>query len=100
MTRNQQGDMKDDKLVVAILGTGRMAAIHLEALARMRDDGLEVDGRRVSVVPVVYGRNPAKVAELAGRYGVTRTSSEMNELLDAADVDVVDNCLVNALHYE
>jgi predicted dehydrogenase len=88
-----------DKLMVAVLGTGRMAGIHLEALARLRDGGWTVEGRPVRVEPVVYGRDPAKVAELAKRSGVERISTELNELLDAPEVDVVDNCLVNALHY-
>lgn len=90
----------DLHLTVAVLGTGRMAAIHLEALARLRDDGWTVDGRPIGIEPALYGRDPAKVSDLAGRFGVTRTSTHLNELLDAPDVDVVDNCLVNALHRE
>jgi predicted dehydrogenase len=88
-----------DKLTVTVLGTGRMAGIHLEALARLRDEGLRVGDATVRIEPVLYGRDPGKVAELAGRFGVTRTSTDLNETLDAPDVDVVDNCLVNALHH-
>ena len=88
-----------DSLSVAVLGTGRMAAIHLAALADLRDRGLHIDGRRVRVEPAVYGRDPAKVQALAGRYGVRRTSTRLEELLEAPDVQVVDNCLVNAEHF-
>ena len=84
---------------VAVLGTGRMAAIHLAALAALRERGLHVDGRTVAVEPAVYGRDPAKVRDLAGQYGVKRTSSRLEELIDAPDIDVVDNCMVNSEHF-
>jgi predicted dehydrogenase len=86
-------------LTVAVLGTGRMAGIHLAALAELRDRGLQVDGRTVRVQPAVYGRDPGKVRAAAERFGIQRTSTRLEELIDAPDVDVVDNCLVNAEHY-
>ena len=70
-----------DKLTVALLGTGRMGQIHLAALARLRDAGLRVGERRVAVEPALYGRDPRKVAELAGSLGLTRTSTDLNELV-------------------
>lgn len=88
-----------DSLTVAVLGTGRMASIHLAALAGLRERGLSVDGRTVRVEPAVYGRDPAKVRGAAARYGLRRTTTRLEELIDAADVDVIDNCLVNAEHY-
>jgi predicted dehydrogenase len=88
-----------DALTVAVLGTGRMAGIHLAALADLRDRGLRIDGRSVRVEPAVYGRDPAKVRAVAEQYGVRRTSTRLEELIEAPDVDVVDNCLVNAEHY-
>lgn len=54
----------------------------------------------MAVEPALYGRNPEKVRELAQRYRVERTSTELYELVEAADIDVVDNCLVNALHFD
>src|SRR4029077_18207798 len=78
---------------------GRMASIHLAALAELRDRGLSVDGKAVHVEPAVYGRDPAKVRAVAEQYGLRRTSTSLNELIDASDVDVIDNCLVNAEHY-
>jgi predicted dehydrogenase len=86
-------------LTVAVLGTGRMAAIHLAALAELRDRGLSVDGETVSVEPAVCGRDPSKVTTVAEQFGIRRTSTRLEELIDAPDVDVVDNCLVNAEHY-
>ena len=92
-----------DRLVVAVLGTGRLGETHVAALARLAQaGGLDLDGRRVQIVPALYGRNPDKVRDVAQRYGlgVERTSTELNELIDAPDVAVVDNCLSNNLHYE
>lgn len=88
-----------DALTVAVLGTGRMAGIHLAALANLRERGLMVGDRRVSVEPAVYGRDPDKVRAVADQYGIRRTSSRLEELIDAPDVDVVDNCLVNSEHF-
>ena len=88
-----------DSLTVAVLGTGRMAGIHLAALANVRERGLMVGDRRVSVEPAVYGRDPDKVRAVADQYGIRRTSSRLEELIDAPDVDVVDNCLVNSEHF-
>jgi predicted dehydrogenase len=80
-------------LTVAVLGTGRLGETHVAALARLRDRGLPI-------TPALYGRAETKVAALAERYQVTRTSTCLEELIDADDVQVVDNCLVNALHYQ
>ena len=87
-----------ETLVVAVLGPGRLGETHVAALARLRDRGLEVDGRRVTVVPALYGRNSERVAELAERYGVDRTSTDLDELIDDGETSVVDNCLSNHLH--
>jgi predicted dehydrogenase len=88
-----------DTLVVAVLGPGRLGETHLAALAHLRDRGLDVNGRRVAVVPALYGRNPDRVRALGETYAVERTSTSLEELLDAPDVSVVDNCLSNNLHY-
>jgi predicted dehydrogenase len=69
-----------------------MAGIHLAALAELRDRGLSIE-------PAVYGRDPAKVSSVAEQFDIRRTSTRLEELIDAPDVDVVDNCLVNAEHY-
>jgi predicted dehydrogenase len=88
-----------DALVVAVLGPGRLGETHVAALANLRERGLDVGGRQVAIIPALYGRNASRVQELADRYGVERTSTHLDELLDAPDVSVVDNCLSNNLHY-
>jgi predicted dehydrogenase len=80
-------------IVVGVLGPGRLGETHIAAVAHLRDRGLNVE-------PAVYGRNPQRVAELAERYGLRRTSTTLEELIDAPDVKVIDNCLSNHLHFE
>ena len=92
MVKPFAGGVGGKLLTVAVLGTGRLGETHVAALARLRDGGMAVE-------PALYGRNADKVQDVAQRYGVTRTSTALNELIDDADVAVVDNCLVNALHY-
>jgi predicted dehydrogenase len=82
-----------DRLTVAVLGPGRLGETHVAALAHLRDRGLPIE-------PALYGRNPERVEELAERYGLSRTSTLLNELIDSTDVQVVDNCLSNHLHFE
>jgi predicted dehydrogenase len=82
-----------DQLTVAVLGPGRLGETHVAAVAHLRDRGLPIQ-------PALYGRNPERVGELAERYGVRRTSNRLEELVDADDVQVVDNCLSNHLHVE
>jgi predicted dehydrogenase len=87
-------------LTVAVLGTGRMARLHLRALARLRDRGFSVNGQSWPLRLVLYGRDPAKVAALQREFGLDRTTTDLAAVLDAPDIDIVDNCLVNTLHYE
>ena len=89
-----------DRVVVAVLGPGRLGETHVAALARLRETGVLFDGRKVDVEPALFGRNAERVAELAQRYGLHRTSTRLDELIDAPDVSVVDNCLSNNLHFE
>lgn len=81
-----------EAVVVAVLGPGRLGETHVAALARLRDQGLHVE-------PALFGRNPERVRELAKRYSVERTSTQLNELIDDPRISVVDNCLSNNLHY-
>ena len=84
-------------LTVGVLGTGRMGRLHLNALASMRRTGVVVDGRAWPVRFGIYGRNPDRVDECVGEYAPDFATLDMDELIDR--VDVVDNCLVNSLHY-
>jgi len=87
-------------ITVGVLGTGRMARLHLHALNSIRREGLTVGGTRWPLSLAVYGRDSAKVQELAREFDTSIATSDINELVDRPDVAVVDNCLVNSLHYE
>ena len=89
-----------DRVTVAVLGTGRQGNAHLAALAHLRDSGLRVGDRTLQVEPAVFGRDSEKVKALAERYGGQRTSTRLEELIEAPEVTVVDNCLVNSFHFE
>ena len=54
----------------------------------------------MQVEPVVYGRDPQKVRTLAERHGIRCISTRLDELIEAPEVSVVDNCLVNSSHFE
>ena len=87
-------------VTVGVLGTGRMGRLHLEALGSIRSTGLLVDGTTWPVESAIYGRDPAKVEDCVRLYRPAISTTDMNELIDRPDIAVVDNCLVNSLHYE
>src|SRR6266536_2036557 len=87
-----------DTLVVAVLGPGRLGETHVAALSHLRERGLDINGRHVDVFPALYGRNAARVQELAERYGVERTSTTLEASIDAAYAPAVHNCLPHKLH--
>jgi predicted dehydrogenase len=75
-----------DALSVIMNGvTGRMGyRQHLvRSVLAIRDQGgvLMADGRRVQLEPVLVGRNASKLAEIAGRHGVERWTTSLDEAL-------------------
>src|SRR5579883_408265 len=87
-------------ITVGVLGTGRMARLHLNALGAIRRQGISVGSTHWPVSLAVYGRDPAKVQSLADEFETSVATTDLDELVDRPDVAVVDNCLVNSLHYE
>jgi predicted dehydrogenase len=85
--------------VVAVLGPGRPGETHVAALRRLQQRALDIEDRRVSVVPALYGRNADKVRAVAERREVERTSTDLAKLIEADNVAVVDNCPSNRLHF-
>ncbi len=78
------------KLKVAVLGTGFIAHIHLESYSRFVPT--------VEVV-AVYGRTLAHAEAIAKKHGVPAWYDDIDALLSAEDVDMVDICLPNYLHH-
>ncbi|MFP3913663.1 MAG: Gfo/Idh/MocA family protein, partial [Actinomycetota bacterium] len=74
------------QILIAMNGvTGRMGRNqHLERsiLALRRQGGIELsDGRRLVPEPILVGRNPAKLAELAEVHGLDRWTTSLEEVL-------------------
>ena len=79
------------KTKVALLGTGFIANIHAESYARFVHD---------AEVVAVYGRDKAHAEAFAAAHGIPAAYGDIDELLAAEQVDVVDICLPNYLHHE
>ena len=74
----------------AVLGTGFMGRVHLEALRRVE-----------SVEPyAVAGRNLEAARSLASAYGIAKTASDYRDLLAMPEIDAVHICTPNAQHFE
>src|SRR5947209_20420066 len=78
------------RLRTAIIGTGFMGRVHLEAL------------RRVEFVDVaaIAGRELAPAERLAARFGIETAVDDYRKLLDDATIDAIHICTPNATHYE
>ncbi|HWO95835.1 MAG TPA: Gfo/Idh/MocA family oxidoreductase [Bacillus sp. (in: firmicutes)] len=77
-------------LKAGIVGTGFMAAAHIEAL------------RRLGYVTVggIAGSSPEKSERAARRFHLPAVYSTVEELLSDPTIEVVHNCTPNHLHYE
>lgn len=90
-----------EPLLISVLGTGRMAALHVRALQRLASEGVRTGDRTLVPRVLLYGRNPEKIAEIARAYPVVaETTTSLDEATGRRDVQAVDNCLTNVLHYD
>jgi predicted dehydrogenase len=77
------------RLKVAVIGVGGMGIRHARIFAEMPDVDL-------------YGlvdRDPVRLREVAQRYGVEHISESFAEILNLEEVDIVDICLPDELHF-
>jgi len=74
---------------IALVGCGRIAPLHLKAMAR--NSGF---ARLVAVVDP----DPARAAEFAATYGAAHALGSLDEALALAEVEAVVLCTPNALH--
>ncbi|RZU39935.1 Gfo/Idh/MocA family protein [Edaphobacter modestus] len=77
------------RLKTAVIGTGFMGRVHLEALRRVE---------HVDVIAVV-GRRMESAKKLAELYDVPTALDDYSELLKNTDLDAVHICTPNASHY-
>ena len=84
--------MGTKKLTIAMNGiTGRMGyRQHLvRSILPLREEGLELpDGTRIEVEPILVGRRPDAVAEIAERHGVERWETDLDKVLADDGVDI------------
>ena len=73
----------------AVIGTGFIAAVHVDALRRI---GVKIAG--------VLGSSPSRSQEGAARFGADKSYAALEELLDDPDVDVVHITSPNDAHAE
>jgi len=77
------------RLKTAVIGTGFMGRVHLEALRRIE---------HVDVIAVV-GRRLEAAKKLADAYDVPAALTDYRELLGNSELDAVHICTPNVLHY-
>lgn len=84
--------------------TGRMGYRQhlLRSILPIRDQGGVTlpDGTRVTVEPILVGRNEAKVAELARRHGVEHWTTDLDAVVEDPTVDVVFDASMTSLRAE
>src|ERR1700742_660092 len=82
--------MAGKRLRTAVIGTGFMGRVHLEAL------------RRVEFVDVaaVCGRDITAARKLAEPFGIAEALNDYHELLQDTTIDAVHICTPNATHYQ
>src|SRR5437763_4137549 len=73
----------------AILGTGFMGRVHLEA----------VQGVESVEAAAIFGRNDDATARLAAAFSVPKAASDYRELFRDATIDAVGICTPNAQHF-
>jgi predicted dehydrogenase len=78
------------RIRTAVIGTGFMGRVHLEAL------------RRVEFVDVaaIAGRELAPAERLGAGYGVDTVVDDYRKLLEDATIDAIHICTPNATHYQ
>ena len=71
--------------------SGFIANIHLESYTRFVSN---------AEVVAIYARTQEHARSLADKYGIDRVYGDIDKMLDECDIDVVDICLPNFLHYQ
>ncbi len=75
---------------IGLLGCGFVATFYMQGLS-------EVPGQEVVVV---YGRDPAKAADFAARWGIAEASDDMAAVAARPDIDLLLIALPNKVHLE
>jgi predicted dehydrogenase len=84
-----------DALNIGLVGTGFMGRAHSNAYGQV---GKFFAHQLQPRLKVVCGRDAAKTAAFAERWGWERTEADWRHLVEQPDIDVVDICTPNHLH--
>lgn len=76
------------KIKVAVIGTGSISNEHIQAYLKNPDVELYA----------FCDINPVQLQKMAEKYGVTRTYTDINELLKLKEIDAVSVCTWNSAH--
>ena len=82
-----------------MIGFGFMGKTHAYAVENLKyffGSGLDFDARVLGLVTTDYDRT----AKICAQYGIERPSKSEDELICDPDIDVIDICTPNALHFE
>lgn len=79
------------KTRVAILGTGFISNIHLESYKRFVHD---------AEIVAIYGRDLEHAKKKAEEFQIPAAFDDLDKLFESCEIDVVDICLPNYLHYD
>lgn len=78
----------DNKLKIGIIGTGSIFESHITAYQKNPD----------VEVYALCDINPVRLKEMSEKYGVTRTFTDMHEMLALSEIDAVSVCTWNSEH--
>lgn len=86
------------KIRIGIIGQAFMGMTHANAYIKIRYTS--PDGEIYPELTAVSGQNPEKLQETAASFGINKTYTDWRELIESGEVDVIDNCGPDPLHYE
>jgi len=86
------------KIRVGIIGQAFMGQTHANAYIKIRYTS--PDGEIYPIITAVSGQNPEKLQETASSFGIEKTYTDWHRLIESGEVDVIDNCGPDPLHFE
>ena len=87
----------EKQLRVGLIGCGFMGRTHSNAYRRL-NNFFDVEHR--AVLKAICDTNEAKARQYQAAWGYERIETNWRNLLDAADIDLIDICVPNRFHHE
>lgn len=77
-------------LKIGVIGSGYIGGVHVDSLSRI--PGVAVAS--------VYDLNTDLAQEMASRFNIPHVATDVNEIVESKDIDVIHNCTSNSAHFE